>query len=173
MKDFFKYVFATVVGIVISTVVLFILFIIILVGAITSFSDDKKIDVKSNSVLYIDLDQPITERTPENSLSGLPIFGNGEGKTIGFNDLIKALNAAKTDDKIKCVYINVSAPNAGMATMLEVRNAIVDFKKSKKPIINYSANDHQKVLKSERRSTGVLFHLPFLLFLEPSPIGCI
>ncbi|MBY0543045.1 MAG: signal peptide peptidase SppA [Sphingobacteriaceae bacterium] len=138
MKDFFKYVFATVVGIVISTVVLFILFFVILIGAITSFSEDKKVEVKSNTVLYLDLDQPIIERTPENSLSGLPIFGSGEEKAIGFNDLIKALNAAKTDDNIKCVYINVSAPNAGMATMLEVRNAIIDFKKSKKPIIAYS-----------------------------------
>lgn len=138
MKDFFKYVFATVVGIVISTVVLFILFFVILIGAITSFSEDKKVEVKSNTVLYLDLDQPIIERTPENSLSGLPIFGSGEENAIGFNDLIKALNAAKTDDNIKCVYINVSAPNAGMATMLEVRNAIIDFKKSKKPIIAYS-----------------------------------
>lgn len=138
MKDFFKYVFATVVGIVISTVVLFILFFVILIGAITSFSEDKKVEVKSNTVLYLDLDQPIIERTPENSLSGLPIFGSGEEKAIGFNDLIKALNAAKTDDNIKCIYINVSAPNAGMATMLEVRNAIIDFKKSKKPIIAYS-----------------------------------
>lgn len=138
MKDFFKYVFATVVGIVISTVVLFILFFVILIGAITSFSEDKKVEVKSNTVLYLDLDQPIIERTPENSLSGLPIFGSGEENAIGFNDLIKALNAAKTDDNIKCVYINVSSPNAGMATMLEVRNAIIDFKKSKKPIIAYS-----------------------------------
>ena len=138
MKDFFKYVFATVVGIVISTVVLFILFFVILIGAISSFSTDKKINIQPNSVLYLDLDLPITERTPENSLSGLPYFGAGEGTTLGFNDLIKALDAAKTDANIKCVYINVSTPNAGMATMLEVRNAIIDFKKSKKPIIAYS-----------------------------------
>ena len=113
MKDFFKYVFATVVGIVISTVVLVVLFFVILVGAISSFSTDKKVSILANSVLYLDLDLPITERTPENSLSGLPIFGSGEGTALGFNDLIKALNAAKTDDKIKCIYINVSAPNAG------------------------------------------------------------
>lgn len=138
MKDFFKYVFATVVGIVISTVVLFILFFVILIGAISSFSTDKKINIQPNSVLYLDLDLPITERTPENSLSGLPFFGAGEGTTLGFHDLIKALDAAKTDANIKCVYINVSTPNAGMATMLEVRNAIIDFKKSKKPIIAYS-----------------------------------
>ncbi|RZK58181.1 MAG: signal peptide peptidase SppA [Pedobacter sp.] len=121
MKEFFKYVFATVVGIVISTFVLAFL-----------------VEVKNNSVLFLNLDQAITERTPDNSLAGIPILGGGEDKSIGFYDVIKGLKAAKDDDKIECVYINVSSPNAGMATMLEVRNAIIDFKKSKKPVIAYS-----------------------------------
>lgn len=138
MKEFFKYVFATVVGIIISSVALFILFVVILFAAISSINTDKKVMVKDNSILYLNLDQEITERTPENSLAGIPIIGGSEEKVIGFNDLIKALKAAKTDDKIKGVYLDVSAPNAGMATMLEVRNAILDFKTSKKPVIAYS-----------------------------------
>ncbi len=138
MKDFFKYVFATVIGIIISTVVLVILFMVVIFGAISSIGEEKTVEVKSNSVLYIDLDQAITERTPNNSLAGLPIIGGSDVKGIGFYDLIKALKAAKTDDKIDCIYLNVSAPNAGMATMLEVRNALLDFKESKKPIIAYS-----------------------------------
>ncbi len=138
MREFFKYVFATVVGIVISTVLLFILFFVLMIGIISSVSEEKKVMVKNNSILYLNLDQAITERTPENSLAGIPIFGGGDEKTIGFNDLIKALKVAKTDDKIKAVYINVSSPNAGMATMLEVRNAILDFKTSKKQVIAYS-----------------------------------
>ncbi|MBC7615375.1 MAG: signal peptide peptidase SppA [Pedobacter sp.] len=138
MREFFKYVFATVVGIVISTVLLFILFFVIIIGIISSVGEEKKVMVKNNSILYLNLDQAITERTPENSLAGIPIIGGGGEKTIGFTDLIKAIKAAKTDDKIKGVYISVSAPNAGMATMLEVRNAILDFKTSKKPVIAYS-----------------------------------
>lgn len=138
MREFFKYVFATVVGIVISSVLLFILFFVIAIGIISSIGEEKKVIVKDNSILYLNLDQAITERTPENSLAELPIIGGGDEKTIGFNDLIRSLKEAKTDDKIKGVYINVTAPNAGMATMLEVRNAILDFKTSKKPIIAYS-----------------------------------
>ncbi len=138
MREFFKYVFATVVGIVISTVLLFILFFVILIGIISSVGEEKKVLVNSNSILYLNLDQAITERTPDNSLAGIPIIGSGDEKTIGFVDLIKALKAAKTDDKIKGIYINVTTPNAGMATMLEVRNAILDFKTSKKPVIAYS-----------------------------------
>ncbi|RZL46973.1 MAG: signal peptide peptidase SppA [Pedobacter sp.] len=138
MKEFFKYVLATVVGIVISTFVIAIIFVAMIVGAVSSVGEEKAVAVKSNSVLFLDLDQVITERTPDNSLAGIPFFGKGDDRTIGFNDLIKALEQAKTDDKIDAVYINVSSPNAGMATMLEVRNAIIDFKKSRKPVIAYS-----------------------------------
>jgi protease-4 len=138
MRDFFKYVLATVVGIVISTFVLALIFIAIIVGIASSVGEETAVEVKKNSVLYLDLDQPILERTPENSLAGIPFLGGDENKKIGFYDLIKALKAAKTDDNIKCIYLNVTSPNAGMATLLEIRNALVDFKKSKKQIIAYS-----------------------------------
>lgn len=136
MKEFFKYVLATIVGIILSSFVLGFIFIVI-VGALVAgmSSDSKNTTVNPNSVLFLDLNQPIKERTPEGSLSVL--MGRDE-KSIGFYDVIKALNRAKGDDNIKAIYINVTAPNAGMATMLEVRNALIDFKKSKKPIIAYS-----------------------------------
>jgi len=138
MKDFFKYVFATVVGIVISSVLLGMLCFFILLGIVASVGEEKKILVKDNSMLYLNLDQSITERTPENSLANLPLIGSDDSRSIGFPDLIRALKAAKNDPKIKGIYINVSAPQAGMATMLEVRQALIDFKSSKKPIIAYS-----------------------------------
>jgi len=136
MKEFFKYVFATVVGIIISAVILGILGFIVIVGMISSIGSETETVVKKNSVLYLNLDQAIIERTPEGSLSSL--IGGSSDKSIGFNDVIRALKKAQSDEKIQAVYINVSAPNAGMATMLEVRNAIIDFKKSKKPVIAYS-----------------------------------
>ncbi len=137
MKEFFKYVFATVVGVVISAVVLGILFFAVLVGVVASIGSDKGSTlVENNSILYLNLDQNITERTPENSFDGL--FGGSSDKSIGFYDVIKALKKAEKDDNIKAVYLNVTAPNAGFATMLEVRDAIINFKKSKKPVIAYS-----------------------------------
>ena len=136
MKEFFKYVFATVVGIVLSTIVIGILGFIVLVGMISSLDSDTTTTVKKNSVLYLNLDQSITERTPEGSFG--QFFGSSGDRSIGFNDVIRALKKAETDENIQAVYINVSAPNAGLATMLEVRNAINDFKKSKKPVIAYS-----------------------------------
>ena len=136
MKEFFKYVFATVVGIILSTIVLGILFIMLIVGLVSSMEADTTTEVKKSSILYLNLDQTITERTPESSFGSL--LGGFSDRSIGFNDIIKALKKAETDDNIEAIYLNVSAPNAGMATMLEVRDAIIEFKKSKKPVIAYS-----------------------------------
>ncbi len=138
MKEFFKYVFATVVGILVSTLIIVVLSVLIIAGIVASVGEETNVEVQENSVLFLNLDQAITERTPDNSLAGLPIIGSSNGKNMGFYDLIKALKKAKTDDKIKCIYLSVSSPNAGFATLKEVRDAIIDFKTSKKPVIAYS-----------------------------------
>jgi len=138
MREFFKYVFATIVGIIISSVLIFILFAVFIVAVVSAVDEDKSVDVSSNSVLYLNLDQTIKERTPNKSFDNLPIIGSGGEKRIGFNDIIIALKRAKSDDNIKCIYLNVSSPAAGKATLKEIRDAIIDFKKSKKKVIAYS-----------------------------------
>jgi protease-4 len=137
MREFFKYVLATFTGIIISFVVIFFIFLAFIMISVSSLEEDEAVIVSNNSVLYLNLDQPISERTPKKSFVD-KFIGGEDGATIGFYDLIKALKVAQNDDKIEAVFINVSSPNAGMATMLEVRNAIIDFKKSKKPVIAYS-----------------------------------
>ncbi len=138
MREFFKYVFATVVGVVISLVLFFVFFIVLIVGIVKSSLKDTKVSVSNNSVLFLNLDQAITERTTEDPFSKLPVVGSEGNKSIGFNDVIRALREAKTDDNIKCVYLSVSSPQAGFATMREIRDALLDFKTSKKKIIAYS-----------------------------------
>lgn len=134
MKDFLKYTLATIVGIIVSIILLgFVFFVVV----IASLGNEKTI-VSSNSVLALNLDDPILERTPEKFLRDLPFWGGKERRSIGFNDAIQALKTAASDSKIKCVYIEVSSPSAGMATMKEIRDAILEFKKSKKPVIAYS-----------------------------------
>jgi len=138
MREFFKYLFASILGFFISMIIIFIICFVIVVGAISSIDSDKTVVVSNNSVLFLNLDQAITERTPKNPFGNLPIVGGEEKDGIGLNDFLKAVQKAKTDDNIKCIYLNVSSPNAGYATLREVRNALIDFKKSHKKIIAYS-----------------------------------
>lgn len=138
MKEFFKFMFASCLGTLLSTFIVVLLVVVFFAALVSSANDDEPVFVRDKSVLYLNLDQPITERTLDDSFNYLPYIGGGEPKNIGFNDIALALKKAAGDDKIKCVYINVSAPQAGMATMREVRQAILEFKKSKKPVIAYS-----------------------------------
>jgi protease-4 len=138
MREFFKYLFASILGFFVSIIIVFIICFVIIVGAISSIDSNKTVVVSNNSVLFLNLDQAITERTPKNPFGNLPIVGGEEKDGIGLNDFLKAIQKAKTDDNIKCIYLNVSSPNAGYATLREVRNALIDFKKSHKKIIAYS-----------------------------------
>jgi protease-4 len=137
MREFFKYVFATVVGFIISIFVLSIFFIILITGIISSLSEDEKVDVAANSILHLNLDQKIRERTPNQRFENIPIIGSDE-KTIGIRDLIRAIHHAKTDDNIKAIYLTTTSPSAGKATLKEVRDALIDFRSSKKQVIAYS-----------------------------------
>ncbi|TBO43469.1 signal peptide peptidase SppA [Pedobacter kyonggii] len=138
MREFFKYLFASMLGFFLSIVIVFVICFVVVVGLISSIDSDKTVIVSNNSVLFLNLDQAITERTPKNPFGNLPIVGGEEKDGIGLNDFLKAVQKAKTDDNIKCIYLNVSSPNAGFATLREVRNALIDFKKSHKKIIAYS-----------------------------------
>ncbi|GAB2685520.1 signal peptide peptidase SppA [Mucilaginibacter koreensis] len=129
MKQFFKFVLATIVGI----IACFIVFILIVVALIPS-GDSK--DVEDNSVLHLKLDKPVVERKPDNPFAGLDFLNLGD-KSIGLNAILADIKKAKSDDHIKGIYIDESSVS-GEATTEEIRNALIDFKKSGKFIIAYS-----------------------------------
>jgi protease-4 len=137
MKEFFKFVLASVVGFIITFVIVFVILIVFIFGLIASESD-KTVDVSSNSVLQISLNYPVTERTPDNPLAGLNFLGIGEDKTIGLNDILANIKKAKTDENIKGIFLSEGSVTPGEATSEEIRNALIDFKKSGKFIIAYS-----------------------------------
>ncbi len=134
MKQFFKFVLASMVGVFIISLIL--LFVII--GFIVAASSEKTVEVEPNSVLQISLNYPITERTPDNPLSGLSFLGIDGDKSIGLNDILANIKKAKTDSNIKGIFLDESYVLAGQATTEEIRNALIDFKKSGKFIIAYS-----------------------------------
>lgn len=138
MKSFFKYVLATVTGIGIVVLILFL----ILVGIVTSTisqmgSGGKQTTVADNSVLYVSLNHEISERTAPNPFEGIDIPGFGQVKTLGLNDIVSRIRGAKEDSKIKGIYLNLSYVNTGMASLKEIREALVDFKASGKFIVSY------------------------------------
>lgn len=135
MKEFFKYVGATVVGIILCFVIAGFFATVSIVGMVASSSSTK--DVSDNSVFVIKLDGPLAERSEETVFSKL--MGQGGIGTIGLDDLISGIEKAKNNDKIKGIYIEAGAfaPDS-YASLQEVRKALLDFKKSGKWIVAYS-----------------------------------
>jgi protease-4 len=98
----------------------------------------------SNSVLMINLDHEITEKTEANPFEGLDVPGFASTRSLGLNDIVSRIKAAKTDSNIKGIYLNVSGTGTGFATMKTIREALLDFKTSDKFIIAYSDVMSQK-----------------------------
>ncbi|MEY1640252.1 signal peptide peptidase SppA [Tenuifilum osseticum] len=143
MKQFFKYVLATIVGIVISSIVIFLMFLGI-VGAIVSSADKKEVKVEPNSILYVDLKQEIVDRGSEDPFKGFDFTSFQPNSPIGLNQILKAIANAKEDSNIKGILLELDAVNAGAATTEEIRNALIDFKSSGKFIYAYSDTYSQK-----------------------------
>ena len=136
MKQFFKFVFASMVGIILSSILLFIIFIAS-IGVLVSSSDDKVI-VAENTILHVNLNVPIVERGANNPFDDLDLGPFKGEKTLGLDDILKGINHAKTDNNIKGIYLDVSYLMTGFASIEEIRAALIDFKKSGKFIIAYS-----------------------------------
>ena len=133
MKDFFKYMSATVVGLIVFSVLTGIIGAMCVVGMIASGSATK--DVSDNSVMVINMSGMLDERSQSSFIDEL---GGGSVGTIGLDDVLGAIRKAKGNDKIKGIYIEAGMLSAdSYASLAAMRNALLDFRKSGKWIIAY------------------------------------
>lgn len=137
MKDFFKNVLSTIVGVFIVGIISFVLFFFI-IGIIAGSSSESFV-LKDKTVLTIKLDGTIQDRAPvENPFYEL--IGMSEGTTIGLDDILSAIQKAKENDKVKGIYIQAGALSASPASLQEIRNTLIDFKLSGKFVVAYGDN---------------------------------
>ena len=109
---------------------------IVWIAGITSSLTADKPAVGSKAVLYLDLGQSINEQAKENPLAGLN--GDDQYATPGLYDMVRLIKYAKTDSSIKAIYIKCADNGNGFATSDELRDALLDFKTSKKMIYAYA-----------------------------------
>ena len=138
MKQFFKYVLATITGI----VILFLFMLLMGVISIMSMSSQSSVKVKDGSVLEINLTGNMSERKEDNPLASL--LGNPNANNISHENVMKAIKKAKEDEKIKGIYIQGGILTGATPAMLEeIHDALVDFQSSKKKIVAYADNYSQ------------------------------
>lgn len=133
MKDFLKFTLATVTGIIVSSVVLFFISILVVFSMVSS--SESETQVRKNSVMMLELNGTLAERSQENPLDFL--MGD-DYKTYGLDDILAAIKKAKEHEDIKGIYIQATSLGTGFASLEEIRSALQDFKESGKFIVAYS-----------------------------------
>ncbi len=134
MRQFLKFVLATMTGIILLTLIFFFV-----IGAIVGSAFKKEVvSVKPNSVLKIELNHPITERGENNPFKDINFSNLRANVQPGLADIVRDIDKAAQDGKISGIYLEMNNLMAGYATVEELRNALVKFKKSKKFIIAYA-----------------------------------
>lgn len=137
-RKFWRIVLGTVVGVIISSILLTIVSFFFMLGIIASVSSlDKTKTIQNNTILKISLTEPIPERTIDNPFSNFNL-GDFSQNNMGLQNILKSIRAASTDPKIKGIWLNLSEIYAHAATIEEIRQALLDFKESGKFIYAYS-----------------------------------
>ncbi len=135
MKQFLKYTLATIVGVFITFIFLGLLLFFTFLG-LASSSGKKGISMKNNSVLELNINYDVPERTPQSFMN--LFMSDEQDALLGLNDILTIVNNASSDPKIKGIYLKTNLNNTGYATSLEIRNALDKFKKSGKFIYAYA-----------------------------------
>lgn len=144
MWQFFKYTFASLMGLILFLVIS----LLILFGVGSSMSTgDSEFEVKENSILKLDLNRPIVENASsddDNPFASIPNPFFESTEKIGLIQILSALERARIDNNVKGIYVDVSFPMAGYAKLTEIRNALEKFKSSGKFIYSYANSYSEK-----------------------------
>ncbi|RLD93026.1 MAG: signal peptide peptidase SppA, partial [Bacteroidetes bacterium] len=140
MKNFLSSLLATITGLVIMTVLVFLIFM----GIIAASTSKDPVEVKENSLLVAKFNAKIMDRANEDPFALLFSGNFMYDEIMGLNQILKDLDKAKTDDNIEGIFMRLGAVSAGIATLGEIREAMLDFKESGKFIYAYSDAYTQK-----------------------------
>ena len=136
MKNFLLYTLATITGIIIASILLFIVTITSL-GVIVA-SGNKPVTLSNNTILILKAGVPIPDKGNPNPWSGFDFTNMSFTPTAGLNDILHNIKKAAVDKKISGILIENGLFSSGWATTEELRNALTKFRESGKFVISYS-----------------------------------
>ena len=135
MKDFFKFAFASCLGVFLAGIFFTLVFGVGLGSMVKGMN--KTESIKSNSVLKLSLADMIPEKT--NNVANQE-FSLENKKVLGVHEIVDAIEYAKDDKNIKGILLDLSMVQAGAVTRSELRDALMEFKTSEKFVYAYSKN---------------------------------
>jgi len=136
MKNFLVYTLATITGIILASLLFFVIMISVL-GALVA-SGEKPVSITENSVLVLKAGVQIPDRGSKNPLAGFDITDFNLTPAPGLNEILENIKKASSDKKIRGILIENGLLSSGWATTEEIRDALAKFRESGKFIIAYS-----------------------------------
>ena len=133
MKDFIKFTFASVLGVVLAGIIFTILGIVTMVGMVAS--SDTETMVEENSIFVLDLEGTLSERVQDNPFQAM--MGE-EYQAYGLDDILASIQKAKDNENIKGIYLQTAFLETSFASLEEIRHALQDFKESGKFVVAYA-----------------------------------
>lgn len=131
MNSFFRTFFASLLALLIFSVVAFFCFL----GFISGLASHEKVKTGAKAVLVVDLAEKYPEISVENPLAA--ISDNDKYSVPSLYDVVRMIHVAKTDSAVKGIYIKCGSNGNGLASSEEIRNAVLDFKTSGKFVYAY------------------------------------
>ncbi|MEZ5174308.1 MAG: signal peptide peptidase SppA [Bacteroidia bacterium] len=153
MKTFFKIVFGSMLGFFLSIFLL----VIILIAVASASGGDKEVKLEKNTVVLLKLNSPVKDRTDKNPFDNFS-FGGLEKSSAGLNDILENIDKAAAHPDVAGIFLDISVIPAGMATIEEIRNALLDFKKSGKFIYAYSEAMSQPAYYLATAADSIFLH---------------
>ncbi|MCB8994167.1 MAG: signal peptide peptidase SppA [Bacteroidales bacterium] len=134
MKSFLKFTLATIVGILLTSLI----FLLILVGIISAASSESPVVVKPHTLLLADFKLPIVDRDPEMPFGSIDFMNLSAESSMGLNVILDNIDKASKDGNIDGIFMDLTTMSAGVASVEEIRNALIKFKESGKFIIAHA-----------------------------------
>jgi protease-4 len=144
MKQFFKFTFASILGFIIGSFILVFILGAMFASLVSVLNQKEVRDVPYNSVLHITFTGPVLERTDNNPLNAIDLNTLRSNVQPGLNEILKSIDHATSNDRIRGVVIETSDIDASLAALSEIRDALTRFRAEGKFVAAYSDLYSQK-----------------------------
>ena len=137
MKQFFKMMFASVLGVIVGVTVLVVVGVMMGVGLLTMSTSSSTYVPQKQTILKLSLSGALKDHATENPLAS---FMGDDLQVLSLSDVLDAIQVAKENPHVAGIYLKAGYFSAGGASLLEIRRALIDFKRSGKFIVAYADN---------------------------------
>jgi len=120
-----------------------VVFLLVICSIFNTTSASEKAKIRTSYVYQLDLSGKLVEFTAKPMGFPFSMLTINSKKTLGLNDVLRNIAYAKDNEKISGIFLVNGSLQGGYAAMREIREALIDFKKSGKFIYAYADNYSQ------------------------------